>query len=492
MKFEKLNKFIDAEQLYNNYSLYEGTEMQNLFKMNISAEYLPENQCWFKLPYFEIPIDDINTEKFFVFSEENKDFLDKNLFIKKNNIKYYPFFIHPETKNLFIPWIDNKYNYVPELESIYQATPTSSYRSLIVKNLNTDNFFIAKISLLTNVANGARHIDWSSAVGQFESCQIVKECIKDKVNVELFEDIAALGICSNKSVFLSEHFNIQFGRRKIDVFGNVIRKIPDSFFIEDEKIICSIASFSSLLKSPESMIYSSFKVSKLDSIGFIKKYIFGPLFSIINKLFISYGIILEPHCQNVMIELNSNFLPTGKFYYRDFDMTTFDRARFPFINKQNFINYIDNRLDRSSFHSNLLMRDNIGTGYFFHFLGNLIHPCLISLQKQGVISDQKKESCLIEFFIELKNFLAKQLPFMDKDFLDNGAEWKFFKNVFSKIHKSEIPSSLVLIKKEFNFNEYEKLLVYNGCEQKKEYFISDNGIILGFYDEILCEMWIKK
>lgn len=51
-----LEKFIFAEQVLNNYDLYNGTDRENSFKMNLKSDFLPENQKIFSLPYFLISI----------------------------------------------------------------------------------------------------------------------------------------------------------------------------------------------------------------------------------------------------------------------------------------------------------------------------------------------------------------------------------------------------------------------------------------------------
>lgn len=71
--------------------------------------------------------------------------------------------------------------------------------------------------------------------------------------------------------------------------------------------------------------------SNLNSELFIRKYIYEPLKKIILDLLFNHGIMLEFHSQNVLLEYDNNYIPTGVFFYRDFDMTSYDRARFPFI-----------------------------------------------------------------------------------------------------------------------------------------------------------------
>lgn len=47
-----IKKFIFTEQVLNNYDLYNGTDRENSFKMNLKSDFLPENQKTFSLSYF--------------------------------------------------------------------------------------------------------------------------------------------------------------------------------------------------------------------------------------------------------------------------------------------------------------------------------------------------------------------------------------------------------------------------------------------------------
>ena len=484
---EKLNNFLISEQRLNNYSLY-GEEMKEYFKIHLPEEYLPESQYLFHLPYFLIPINDGKN----VFKLEDSDFFEKNLFLNHDGKKCYPFFVHPTTKDLFTKWIGRKYDFVDGAYSDFEASPLSSFRSLLVTRIKTDENFIVKLSLFDNVANGARHIDWNSAIGQYEASKITTKATSITEHIEFFDDIGAFSIQGDRAVYLSERFDIRIGSRKIDLFGNVIRKIPKSVFVDDGNIICSVASFTSLLRTDGSYIFLALKNSGLKPKDFLDKKIFSPIFKTLLNLFENYGIILEPHCQNVILELNESFVPTGKFYYRDFDLTTFDRARFPFLQKELFFEYIKNRPDRTILCSNLGMRENIGIGFFVHFLGNLIKPCLISMERQKLISKKDEESYLAEKFDEIKKELTIIMPLADSEFCANAEEWIFNSNIFAKIHKSEIPSRLKKLSDNFEFENYQKFLIYNGIGKKLEYFVSENDIVLGFYENTLCEMWVEK
>lgn len=429
----KIKEFINSEQVLNNYSLY-GNNAEAFFRMSIEIEYLPESQNWFKLPFFLVPID----ADFSASLDEENVFLNNNLYFIKNDKKFYPFFVHPTTANIFCMWLKNKYEFVSADNSIFFATPTSSYRTLLVKNLNTNLMFFAKVTLFKNVANGSRHIDWeSSYYHQYQSSNIVNKNYQND-RLIFFKDIATFGITGDKDFLLSDNFKIQFGSKKIRTFGTIIRKIPDSFYELNDKRICSFASYTSLINR-KSYLERGVENSNLNSELFIRKYIYEPLKKIILDLLFNHGIMLEFHSQNVLLEYDNNYIPTGVFFYRDFDMTSYDRARFPFIHFEEWKEILCNHEDFISVESNIGNREGIAFGIFIHFLDNLIMACLRSLYFAGKFSSddvlQIRNAICNELYLDL---LSKYPLIVDLFKNDKKLDIKLFDN----IHCKEIPVEL--------------------------------------------------
>lgn len=236
-----LKRFIFAEQVLNNYDLYNGTDRENSFKMNLKSDFLPKNQKIFTLPYFLIPIN----KDLILYKESEKQFFDNNLFFLKDGKTFYPFFVHPETVEFFVSWLDGKYEFIDVDKSIYKATPTSSYRSLLVTNTKINVKFIVKVSLFDNVANGARHIDWSSASGQYSSSQIVCKCINGENRTTL---------ASNMS--MREYIGMSFLFHFIDNFI-----YPCIKYVTYEKIISESRAKSFLMAKYQEM-KEAYKVCK--------------------------------------------------------------------------------------------------------------------------------------------------------------------------------------------------------------------------------------
>lgn len=484
-----LQDFIFAEQTLNNYDLYRGTERENSFKMNLKPDFLPENQKIFALPYFLVPTDN----DFILYKEEEKKFFDENLFLSKNEEIYYPFFVHPETADFFKSWINGKYEFIDENDSIYTATPTSSYRSLLVTNLKTNVKFIAKVTIFDNVANGARHIDWSSALGQYGSSQIVCKCVDNIDNLNFFEDIAAFGITADRALFLSNRFRVLIGDRRIKTLANVIRKIPEEFNSNGCNKVCSVASFSSPVLLKQSYIYKAWKASEVSYLKFIEAYIFCPIKNILLKLFTEHGIVLESHCQNMMLELDESYLPTGKFYYRDFDITSFDRARFPFLHTKEWFEYCNIGESRTTLSSNMAMREYIGMSFLFHFIDNLIYPCIRYAVYEKIISESKANRFISKKYQEMKREILNLCPLADESFKKKNERWPYFKGTLKNISLSEIPVKLDKINEKIDLEKnYEKIIVGKPIYSGIDYYKSDCGLIVAANKENIFEIFNIK
>jgi hypothetical protein len=480
-------KFMFAEQILNNHSLYQGAEWENYFKIDIPDEYMPERRYNFPLSYFLVPFE----KGRILFKEGEKSFFEENLFVNEHGIKYYPFFIHPTTEDFFKRWLNTEYRFISAKESSYEASPTSSYRSLMVVNRVTGKRFIVKVSILANVANGSRHIDWNSAEGQYHSSQFTADAVRNRNDFFLFEDIGAFGITGQRSAMLSEKYEVAFGPRKIDTFGMVIRKLPDLLIDGTDTTICSVASFTSTTDKNNCSLSAAFKKSGRNFFDFLDFYVYNPLARILLELFSKDGIVLEPHCQNVMIELDPDGLPDGKFYYRDFDMTTLDRARFPFIHPEEWILYAENRPDRLSLNSNLTMRENIGTGFFVHFINNLLVPCIKSGIQQNIISEAEGSVYIKKKREELKEKLGHFIPALNSDFRKNETDWNMNAGYFRDISKQEIPVSIKEKKELFNVSSYIKILLSPDVTHKLTYY-GLQDYILGCADGKIKEILMKK
>lgn len=482
---EKLKKFIFSEQERNNYSLYKN-DYKISFEFNIPDKYKPKNREEFFLPYFQIPL---NSDKIRI-NPIDEDFFHKNIFIEKSGKVYTPFFIHPTSVDIFKDWINKKYSFIDETKSIFKATPTSSYRSLLVQNIVTNQYFITKVSIFGNVANGARQIDWLSADGQFFFSTCTEKAVKNKKDFKILRDSAAIGMTGDYPIRLSSKYNITYGPNKIQSFGNIIRRVDEIFDDNTETAIYSIASITSVNDKNDCYFQKIYNASGKTFENFFINDFMLIIFDKFFRLLSTSGISLESHCQNTFIEVTRDWKFTGNIVYRDFDITSLDRARFPFVFPKEWSEYISNRLDRTSLYSNLSAREMIGQNFFEQLLGSLEQACLLCAVELELIPleiSNKIHKKLCELF---KNKLAKLFPIYDKEIFSK-TDWLFWKDIYKNIDISEIPTELNIIKK-FDKRSYERILINNTEHQISEYYETKNKFILGFSNNIFTELYIER
>ena len=484
----KLKKLLNDEQVLNNISLYEGTELENIFKVDIPEEYRPESQKWFRLPYFLVPF----SSKDKLFRNNESDFMYENLVIDESGEKFYPFFMHPVTENAYRSWIGDKYKFVEQKDSSFSCTPTSSVRTLLVKNEKNEKLFFIKLTLLDNIGGVFRKTDWESACNQFQANEIVHNVLKDEPEVEFFEDIAALGIRNDVGFRVSNKYATDFGDRAFYVFGNVIRKVPESLLCNDGKIVCSFSSFTSLLRENESYLSESLKNSKLNFDEYFCKYIFNPLKNYLLRQLLNHGVIFEPHCQNVLIELNENLIPTGKFLYRDFDSVSFDRLIFSIKHKNLMINYLQDALARTSLSANYGIRETLAISFFCHFMDDLINPCLISAVKSGIISSEDKDVYIRKYYSEIKEDFKNLIPGCEEKLKIIESAWNNDMSFFVDMNMNEIREKTIEIK-DFDKEKYLRVLVNEPYyHNTKIYALENNEVIFNTKEDKIFEVYLEK
>lgn len=276
--------------------------------------------------------------------------------------------------------------------------------------------FIAKVSLFTNLTNGSRHIDWHSALGQWEHSRIMEACRGDQVPVEQLPDVAALGLNLQKEVELPEDLMITIGPRKVSQFGTVIRRLPPRVLSGEGRMV-SIASLTSPERFGGPLIVEMAMKSGISYGEFIRERIIRPLLDTLHRWILGEGFLVEPHCQNTLVELDGKGELTGRFYYRDFDRMHLDRDVFPFHRPELWSSYIQGRLDRTTAEEEAEARLGTLQVYFHHFLKNLCWPLLRAGYVYRKLTEEELEQQYLDMVREVKSRLFQEYPEADPDFL---------------------------------------------------------------------------
>lgn len=165
------------------------------FASNINPDYVPEKNPKFPLPYYLVPAEDAK----FLQADTLDPRIADQLSLKISGKKHFKLFVHPESEAHY-EFLRHRYNYVGPESTEFMASPTSSYRSLVVWNKNSGQRkpFIAKVSLDKNVIGS---IDRLVSVNEVER-SVANQKVFDKlgkeklegVNLKLFPETAGLTI----------------------------------------------------------------------------------------------------------------------------------------------------------------------------------------------------------------------------------------------------------------------------------------------------------
>lgn len=297
-----VKELLNEEQNLHNKDLWG----KNAFASNIDPQYVPEANPKFPLPYYLIQDTDAKYLK--ATSLDVK--IEEQLYMIISGTKYYKLFVHPESEDHY-DFLKNAYRYIGPTETEFMASPTSSYRSLVVWNQNNSKKkpFIAKVSLDKNVIGGIDRLVSENEVERSIANQKAFDRLGreelEKMNVKLFPESAGL------------IFNRQMGGAPEKLGGQLIREIPNEVVTGDKKWF----SFSALMSpnhKPRPIIMDVIKKSGLTSYEFFEEYMINGYLKMFEEISLKNGINFEPHSQNLVFETTPDLKPTGKWVLRDF------------------------------------------------------------------------------------------------------------------------------------------------------------------------------
>lgn len=260
----------------------------------------------FPLPYYLIPIEDAK----FLKADSLDPRVADQLIMRISGKKHYKLFVHPESEAHY-DFLRNSYNYIGPDKTEFMASPTSSYRSLVVWNKNSDTRkpFIAKVSLDKNVIGSIDRLVSVNEVERSVANQKVfdrmgKEKL-EKSNLKLFPETAGLTI-------IKEH---EGAPEKLG--GQLIREIPDEV-VDGEKKWLSFSALMSPNRKGNPLIMDVISKSGLSSYDFFDQYMINGYLKMFEDISLKSGMNFEPHSQNLVFETTNDLAPTGKWVLRDF------------------------------------------------------------------------------------------------------------------------------------------------------------------------------
>ncbi|MFA6238965.1 MAG: IucA/IucC family protein [Bacteriovorax sp.] len=293
---------LNEEQNLHNKDLWG----EGAFKSNINPEYIPENNPKFPLPYYLIPEEDAH----FLYTDTLDPRIADQLSMKISGKKHFKLFVHPESE-VHYDFLRSRYNYIGATETEFFASPTSSYRSLVVWNRNNGQRkpFIAKVSLDKNV------------IGSIDRLVSINEVERSVANQKAFDRIGVKKLDELNLKIFPESAGLTLekppGGSPKKLGGQLIREIPDEV-VNGEKKWFSLSAMMSPNKKPKPLIMDIINKSGLSSYAFFKNYMIDSYLKMFEEVSLKQGMNFEPHSQNLVFETLNDLSPTGKWVLRDF------------------------------------------------------------------------------------------------------------------------------------------------------------------------------
>jgi len=356
-----LQVFLYEEQVLHNKNLWPA----NSFDSDIDPKYNPENRPVFGLAYYLVPTElGILLE-----SPELSDEVLEQITVQKNGKSYYKLFVHPESEAHY-EFLKARCEYISSEASEFYASPTSSYRSLLVWNKNDQSrvSFIAKVSLDRDI------------IGSIDRLVSKREVIRSVTNQRFVSRLGEAHWKASHMRFFPETagltLNIENGFKKIG--GQLIREIP----IEVRQGVRRWISFSALMspnrKDGIPLIVDVLQKSGLTPEKFVRTFLIQGYLEMCKRVSIETGLNIEPHSQNLLFETTQNLVPTGNWVYRDFG------GMFPDLLTmlENAIDIRDYQIENNASHLKLLEgRTDIINSFLFFYRRQVFDMTLAELQK---------------------------------------------------------------------------------------------------------------
>jgi predicted kinase len=288
---------------------YKNLGRKGRFDVPIPQELLQEHEPSYSIGYYLVPEGDAH----FLGSKSLSSELLAEQRVEIEGRYYYRYFVHPLSENYYKFISDNPAcRYVPPERSEFRATPSSSYRSLIIQNTRDLEAppFIYKLGI--NIyEKGVHRLVSQSEVERSLTNQRAFEALGENylngIGLKLFSEPA--GFVLNRAAFPTG---------PPEMGGAILRQFPEEMIRGDIRWI-SMASLMSPERKGEPLIMEVIKQSGLSSEEFVQKYMVDGFARIYKSVALEKGLSFQPNATNWYLETTSDLKPTGNFVLKDLE-----------------------------------------------------------------------------------------------------------------------------------------------------------------------------
>ncbi|HJO94270.1 MAG TPA: IucA/IucC family protein [Victivallales bacterium] len=252
----------------------------------------------YNIPFFKVP----RTNCLLYYSNSADEAL-KNYFFKDDSV-HFP--VHPvNLENSSIPHIEEFLKF-PVLK-LSKVHPTSSTRTVFIMNDDLPPHCIKGHTDL-KITRWRRHME-------------MRKVIQAIAVTSSFEQAAVFQNYS-KVAYYPESIGVVYGGKKKKDWGFIVREMRAKPHIEYPYKMIPLCSFYVRNDNETTLLEELLEKSGIPPKKFILEEILYPLLTGWIKIYMNTGILLEPHGQNIILELNEETNQILRFAHRDFDCET--------------------------------------------------------------------------------------------------------------------------------------------------------------------------
>jgi hypothetical protein len=262
---------------------------------NQATKFRPESQEWFAVKAIWIPESELNV----AIDESSLDSKLRKLFIRKRAGKReFRLLVHPESEKFYESLL-KKYKVD---NTTFRATSTASSRTVLMKakGRGSNEKFFAKLSLDVELG-GVRRTIPQGEVARSVGTSIYLDELEKRIGTERF-------------VHMREPLGI--APRGWERGGMILRMIPNSIKTNQTKLV-PLFSLYKIDENGRTLLQDMAEKANLSPEEFTKEFILKPFYEGWTAWNLEGSVVMEAHAQNVLLELDANGIPSGRFMHRD-------------------------------------------------------------------------------------------------------------------------------------------------------------------------------
>jgi hypothetical protein len=258
-----------------------------------AQKYRPESRNWFTVKSIWVPEEELHTAL-------QDDAIPKDIqkiFVKTENGKrYFRLFIHPESENFYQELIKKH----PPVEQAFEATSTASSRTVVMRPKGQESpVFFTKLSLDVELGGVRRTVPAGEVARSVGTSRYLKALEAEQ-----------------PSNFSAMREVVGISPKGWERGGMIVRLVPDSVIKGDTKLV-PLFSLYAKDANGRSLLQDMAEKAGMDPSQFVKKNILEPFYKGWVEWNINGAVTMEAHAQNVLLELDREGKPTGRFVHRD-------------------------------------------------------------------------------------------------------------------------------------------------------------------------------